>query len=268
MTTVIVPLDGSIRAESALPHAQVVAGPHGRLVLVVAAWNGEPLAPRRYLEDRALGLVGGAVDTRVLCDERPSLGILRVAAGYPDGVVCMATHGRNALGQAVLGSTAEAVVRASDRPVLLVGPKAMYDPRRAAAHNLVVAVDDPETADRLSPVAVSMADRHHLHPWVLQAVAPAPYPFVADADVPATLGRTAGLDHMSAALLASEHPAEAKVLVATDPAVAVTRFARDLPASYVLMGTHGRSGVGRVALGSTAMRVVHGCPCPVMVVRS
>ena len=152
--------------------------------------------------------------------------------------------------------------------MVLVGPQAAFDPRRSGAHNLVVAVDDPETADRLVPVAASMADRHHLHPWVVQCVAPAPYPFVADADIPARLGRAAGVDRMTARSVPSEHATDDKVLVATDPADAVIRFARDLPASYVLMGTHGRSGISRIALGSTAMRVVHRCPCPVMVVRS
>jgi nucleotide-binding universal stress UspA family protein len=268
MTAVIVPLDGSVEAELALPHAQVLAGPHGRLVLLTVAGRGEPIAPRRYLEDCALGLVSGAVDAQVLTDERPSVGILRVAGEFPDAVVCMATHGRNALGHAMLGSTAEAVVHGSDRPIVLVGPKAAFDARRAGAQNLVVAVDDPETADRLAPIAASMADRHHLHLWTVESLVPAPYPFVADADIAARLGRATGVDRMTVRLGASGHSTDGKVLVATDPADAVVQFAHDLPASHVLMGTHSRAGVARIALGSTAMRVVHRCPCPVTVVRS
>ncbi len=47
----------------------------------------------------------------------------------------------------------------------------------------------------------------------------------------------------------------------------IVGFARDLPATYLVMGSHGRRGMARVALGSVAMRVVHRSPCPVLVVR-
>ncbi|MGZ8762643.1 MAG: universal stress protein, partial [Acidimicrobiia bacterium] len=59
-----------------------------------------------------------------------------------------------------------------------------------------------------------------------------------------------------------------KILRELDPARAIVEFARDLPASFVVVGTHARHGFARVALGSVATRVVHGCPCPVLVVRS
>jgi nucleotide-binding universal stress UspA family protein len=36
----------------------------------------------------------------------------------------------------------------------------------------------------------------------------------------------------------------------------------------IAMATHGRTGLGRVALGSVAMQVVHRSPCPVLVVPS
>jgi nucleotide-binding universal stress UspA family protein len=41
-----------------------------------------------------------------------------------------------------------------------------------------------------------------------------------------------------------------------------------LPASFVVVGTNARQGLARAVLGSVAMRVVHGAPCPVLVVRS
>jgi nucleotide-binding universal stress UspA family protein len=38
-------------------------------------------------------------------------------------------------------------------------------------------------------------------------------------------------------------------------------------ADLVMMGTHGRSGLSRVLLGSVAERVIHFAPCPVLTVR-
>lgn len=36
----------------------------------------------------------------------------------------------------------------------------------------------------------------------------------------------------------------------------------------LLMGTHGRTGMGRVVLGSVAERVLRSAPCPVLTVRA
>ena len=62
MTKLIVPLDGSLDAELALPHARGLAG-RDPVVLMSAIWQGEPVAPRRYLEERATQLVGQPVET-------------------------------------------------------------------------------------------------------------------------------------------------------------------------------------------------------------
>jgi nucleotide-binding universal stress UspA family protein len=267
MRTVIVPLDGSVDAEIALPHARALAGTDGRLLLLTSVWNGEPVSPRRYMEDRALELAAGPAKVRVALDERPSTAILQLAAQHPQAEVCMATHGRNGLGQAVLGSTAEVVLRGTDRPIVLVGPHAAYEPARAAAHNVVLAVDDPGSAEALVPAAADFADRHHQHLWTIQAVAPAPYPVVADAAVPSRLGEASGVAPTVELLSARALGTETKTLVAMDPAGAIVGFAHDLPASYLAVGSHGRRGVARIALRSVAMRIVHDAPCPVLVTR-
>ncbi len=44
--------------------------------------------------------------------------------------------------------------------------------------------------------------------------------------------------------------------------------ARGLRADLIVMGTHGRSGISRVFLGSVAARVVAIAPCPVLTVRA
>lgn len=47
---------------------------------------------------------------------------------------------------------------------------------------------------------------------------------------------------------------------------AILEKARVLPADLIVMGSHGRTGLGRVLIGSVAERVVRSAPCPVMVV--
>lgn len=56
-------------------------------------------------------------------------------------------------------------------------------------------------------------------------------------------------------------------LVAGDPAAEILRYARDHGVDLLVLGTHGRTGLKRLVLGSVAERVVRQAPCPVMVVR-
>ncbi len=47
----------------------------------------------------------------------------------------------------------------------------------------------------------------------------------------------------------------------------ILRYAKDNEIDLIVMGTHGRSGLAHVMLGSVAERVVRKAPCPVMTVR-
>lgn len=129
ITSVLVPVDpedGDGRtAEAAVEVAADLALRTGAGVTLVAV---DPLAvplvaPQRALEALAAGPVGGpAVTTRV--DVTATSVAAHLAATPVEGeVVCMATHGRTRLGALVLGSVADAVVRRTGAPVLLVGPR-------------------------------------------------------------------------------------------------------------------------------------------------
>ena len=48
----------------------------------------------------------------------------------------------------------------------------------------------------------------------------------------------------------------------------IVRAARSTRADLIVLGTHGRTGLGRVFLGSVAARVVTLAPCPVLTVRA
>jgi nucleotide-binding universal stress UspA family protein len=57
------------------------------------------------------------------------------------------------------------------------------------------------------------------------------------------------------------------VLMMGSPAEEIARFARDGDYDAVVMGTHGRTGLKHLVLGSVAERVVRHASCPVVVVR-
>lgn len=57
------------------------------------------------------------------------------------------------------------------------------------------------------------------------------------------------------------------VLVEGDPATEIVKYARDAGIDLVVMGTHGRSGVERLLMGSVAEKVMRDAACSVLVVK-
>jgi nucleotide-binding universal stress UspA family protein len=139
----VVPLDGSELAEQALPHAEVLAQMTGaplHLVRVIdpltlgeaeitALYAGvrafqelleeERIAARNYLERIEGDLRDRRQAVTIESRQGPAAPEL-LATAQPGDLLVMATHGRGGLERWFLGSVAEAVVRRSVVPVLLV----------------------------------------------------------------------------------------------------------------------------------------------------
>jgi universal stress protein A len=52
-----------------------------------------------------------------------------------------------------------------------------------------------------------------------------------------------------------------------DPATEILRVADDIHADLIVVGTHGRTGLGRLLMGSTAEQIVRQAPCPVLTLK-
>lgn len=57
------------------------------------------------------------------------------------------------------------------------------------------------------------------------------------------------------------------VLLEGDPATEIVRYAQEVRADRIVMGTHGRTGTERLLMGSVAERVLRDAPCSVLVVK-
>jgi nucleotide-binding universal stress UspA family protein len=53
-----------------------------------------------------------------------------------------------------------------------------------------------------------------------------------------------------------------------DPAARILEAAQAIPCDLIVVGTHGRTGLGRALLGSVAEQVVRRAPCPVLTVKT
>jgi nucleotide-binding universal stress UspA family protein len=78
------------------------------------------------MENRLAG-EGSAVTSAVVVVPQAARGILAEASAASCDVVAMATHARGTLRRAVLGSTTDKVLRATDRIVLLLHPSESTD---------------------------------------------------------------------------------------------------------------------------------------------
>jgi nucleotide-binding universal stress UspA family protein len=136
---VVVPLDGSALAESALPHATALAKVFGaRLVLLrgIGQFGGfeaahlslnphhiesERAEAEGYLAERATAprSAGVSVEFSVLTEAGLAEAIVARATGE---VIVMTTHGKGGLDRAVFGSVADKVVRSAACPVLVIRP--------------------------------------------------------------------------------------------------------------------------------------------------
>ncbi len=57
-------------------------------------------------------------------------------------------------------------------------------------------------------------------------------------------------------------------LVEGDPASVITETAAETEADVVILGTHGRTGLSRLLMGSVAEEVLRHSPCPVLTIRA
>jgi nucleotide-binding universal stress UspA family protein len=255
---VTVPVDPAGEPTLAVPIAAALARQAGMGVEIVAV--PPPVGPSAdgYLADRVReAVVGGAprVHAQLLVAYRPAGAIVDRVEHNDTALVCMAKHGRTAVGELALGSVSAAVVRGSPVPVLLVGPAV----RRVGEHvrRLVACLDGSELAERALPVATDLAQRLTAELVLVRVV---PDGCIAPGDTPAV-----AYLHDLAERLPGPAPLF-DVVEDRQPARAIARYAGDRGDTIVVVGTHGRSGLRNLVMGSVARGVAHQASCPVLVV--
>jgi nucleotide-binding universal stress UspA family protein len=259
LSSIVVPIDGSDLSKTALPVGEQLARALGStLTLLTSGWGSTVEELHAALEAEAARFdIPTAIS--VVPDTFPATAIAHAVAGTDDAVV-MATHGRSGIGKALLGSVAEDLLKATERPVLLLGPSAAPLPTITGGV-MVVSTDGGATSAAILPRAARWATALQMSVRVVAVTK-------ADGEPHGELTRDELLVLMDGAadvFRAEGLTAEVETLTGSDPAAAIVEFAKHLPATMVAMSTHARTGWDRTALGSVAMKVVHDSPCPVLV---
>ena len=270
MRNIVVGVDGSAGARSALVWAAREGVLHGASVTAVLAWTllGQPGAEFRpdYCEDDALAALQAwvrdaalpvEVECRVVCD-LPASALLEA-----DGdLLVVGSRGLGGFKGLLLGSVSSVVAERSMAPVAVV--------REAANPNgpVVVGVDGSSTAVRSVQWAADEARVRGVplvlvRAWTATRAPVLGLPFVvlpehaAEAAEHQLASAVEGVDLTD--LTIERHAVEG-----TPAGVLVDH---SLTAALVVVGSRGRGGLTSILLGSTSRHLLHHAAAPVVVVR-
>jgi nucleotide-binding universal stress UspA family protein len=291
--TVLVATDLSEAADEAIRQGSAIAAEGGGKLVVChvvhESLRSAPLFPQGVQADMEAVLsneqrAAAAVEERVIAITGREAGTfeVQISAGSADaevlnvaeeiGAILIVTgsRGHSGIRRLLLGSVAERIARYAHCPVLIAR-------KHEPTGRIIAATDLSSIAEIAVRLAGEMAARRgaqlivlHSLDMVPSAALGATVPFgglpvipppelVAQARAAADEALVGVLDRAS--VKGERHVTEG------DAASAILRMADQNGADMIVVGTHGRTGLARVALGSVAEKVVRGAHCSVLVVR-
>jgi nucleotide-binding universal stress UspA family protein len=273
---VLVPVDGSPLSNDALEHATATF-PDGTFTLLhvddprYTAPDEDVLRPERVFTELldAAEQHGVEVETEVRVGH-PSREIIAFSEEADVDDIVMGSHGREGASRILLGSVAERVLRRAPVPVTVVRPHQ----RRGATHHLV-AIDGSEQSEKALEYAFTVFPE--VETTIHHAIDPMET-YYGEGQLVHSEAAYEEIERDAEALLADarefaeEHGAEVTTTTVVEwgpnrPAAAILDYVDGNDVDHVIVGSHGRSGVSRVLLGSVAETVARRSPAPVTVVR-
>ena len=293
MKKIVVPLDGSVLAEEAVPTAVSLARRMGAALDLVITnetpsgdglerWPWAVLTPTTrgdYIAHQASQLAESAalrVEHAVL-DGDAAEAICQYAERAEADLIVMTSRGYTGMARALGGSVADAVVRHAHQPVLVLRPSSAS--RRIHNHALrldrmLVALDDSAESRAALDAAVALADpgvtEVHLVTIVRSEKRAGATTGRGRIDREATAraldGVNAGIERLAATIAArTTCDVYPHVHIDDDVAHGILHVARGFTVSLIAMGTRGR-GASRLFLGSVAEKVLEHGRYPMLLV--
>jgi nucleotide-binding universal stress UspA family protein len=300
----LVPVDGSRLSEEAIPTAIAFAqkaGDAGKITLLrikqidlafyppegtYAIPKGVYPEVEEYLRKLATKIKSQGVQVETFGSYGdPATAIVEVAEEHKCDVIVMVTHGRKGGSRLLHGSVADRVLQGASVPVMLLKhgerPASTFSPESHL--RLLVPLDGSELAEAVLPMAAQLALQLGASVTLLRSL-----------DLPdltvANNGRAAaGIDaikviipterqHALAYLEKMQRQLESQGIptatlmteggAAEDIALQASEMEKAGEVVFIVMATHGRTGLGRWLYGSVAGALLHLATTPLLIVRS
>jgi nucleotide-binding universal stress UspA family protein len=280
---ILVPLDGSELSERAIPYAGLLAKAFGGRILLATVWEGadDQLANMlpdvaadlqkegevyygKYLAEtaRKYAVDGVQIDTDIL-PGNPADAILKAIEDRKVDVMALATHGRSGLGRWWYGSVAGEVAQRATIPRLIVGPKVLSQPTKAIkVDGVLVPLDGSKLSEAALEHGARIARGFGAALHIVQVISPASQTFLFDVPSATSVDIATQIEEGVEKYLkdvGQRYAGDTKVMTCIlrgPPADCLVDYVEEHGIDLVIMASHGRGGLARVALGSVADRVL------------
>lgn len=299
--SILVPLDGSSLSEQALPLAVAIAERARaklRLVLVYQippvplSAEGRQLYVSLELAARKSEKAYLKTFAEQLKKQSSSLSITSTTLTGPvartlreyihesrTDLVVMTSRGQGGLRRLWLGSVADAVIRGSHVPVLLVRPEENPSPQPVLENlrQILVPVDGSALAETILDPAKEMASLAGAELMLVEVIQPLASPLESQSASPSrfdaeltSLRRKEAADYLrdlAEECLKAGVKAMYSAPLGTNVADTILGLAESSIVGMIALATQGRGGVKRLILGSVADKVIRAAPRPILVYR-
>jgi nucleotide-binding universal stress UspA family protein len=305
--SILVPLDGSAAAEHALPWALSLARRFEAALRIIhvhaPTWGvyGEggvydALIDRElreglqaYLDGviQRLSAVTNVPLSSALLDGLVAGAINRHVIESEVDLVVMTTHGRGPMARFWLGNVADALVRKSTIPMLLVRPEESEADltQEPAIGRVLIPLDGSQLAEQILDPATALAaatkaqvtllrvvqqltpESYVPHSRRVSGIRPALLTQIQEVDRQEWAHAEKYLNQLAERLRTRSLTVETRVVSHVRPATAILDDASTHGVDLIALATQGRGGLKRLLVGSVADKVLRGATTPVLVYR-
>lgn len=280
---ILFPTDFSASAEAALAHALFYAEQHEAELHILHSicWH-EPETIMSSMRNNAQVMIEEAVARhteekkgdrfqvikRTVVGNATANNILDYAKEQDVDLIVMGTHGRG-LRHFLLGSVADEVARLAPCPVVTVRASAEHV-KAGAPKTILVPFDFCAQSGYAVAHARELAAAYEAKIILLNVISDYYYTNELSGAAVSIRDLVPDVEKQHIALMelnvnkihGPKVPLECKAEMGA-PVEAITKLAEENAVDLIVMGTHGRSGVSHLILGSTTERVIRLAPCPV-----
>ena len=235
---------------------------------------------KQKLEEEAMNKIKAMLPEELLGSEdivpivrfgKPFLEIIKVAKEKDVDLMAIGTHGRAGVDRVILGSVAERVVRKAGCTVMVIRNRKYVGFKR-----IIVPIDFSDCSRKALEYAVATARAHSSKLTILHVYEGSfvePYVKAANSEEEANeimkeierVNETKYDEFLKTVDLSGVE--YEKLLEKGIPETEIVDIAMEKQANLIVMGTHGRSGIKHILIGSTAEEVVRAVHCDIIIVK-
>lgn len=255
ITRVVVPLDGTKEAESAVAPALWVARSLNTPIELVTVYNAVRHTWAQQIDDVADRLNYENVEVVCVGSGWPGDVVVETVTEQPGTLLCMATHNRDQFSRLVLGSVTEHVIRTLHSPIMLIGPQ--FRPTGTPAHyrHILVCL----TADGTDQTSLDIA-----RTWARQLSLEIQLAHVISPSHRSSHQIEHDMTKIANSLNADGIPTTWTIQTADRPADGLKTLINERSDAIIALNSHRRVGLTRLVLGSISSELLETSPAPLL----